>query len=390
MSKLRMTLMTSLTVLSASPAAASPTDTRNALPADIRGLIQRADAQTMVELAKSNLGGATLGIVFDGRLVWTRSYGWADRARRIPASAATIYRVGSVTKLFTALMLLQLEEAGTVHLSDPVERHYPEVAGLRGRPPGAAPITLAQLATHTSGLAPEPQHATRYLSGPVSDWEKVMLSALPETEYQFEPGTRFGYSNIGYAILGAALARAAGKPYVPYVRERIFRPLGMKDTDFEPRRAMRRRLATGYVLDHGAVDSLTSEREHRGRGYKVPNGAAYSTVADLARFVAFELGAGPDSVLRGDRLRENLRRTIVASDDDMTAGYGVGFQVERAGNVLLYGHNGGVAGYRADVFFEPRSRTGFILLHNAQGDGFGGLDVLRAAYSEPLHSPAGP
>jgi CubicO group peptidase (beta-lactamase class C family) len=106
---------------------------------------------------------------------------------------------------------------------------------------------LVQLATHTSGLDREPEDTDTYLKGAVADWEKVLLAALPHTKFAFEPGTRFSYSNVGYAILGAALARAAGQTYVDYVRQHVFEPLGMSDTAFEPNDRIRARIAKGYV-----------------------------------------------------------------------------------------------------------------------------------------------
>jgi CubicO group peptidase (beta-lactamase class C family) len=118
-------------------------------------------------------------------------------------------------------MLHQLAESGKVRLSDPVEKYFPDVKAVRDRFPDAPPITLVQLATHTSGLGREPDDLPTYLKGPVSDWEKVLIAALPHTRYEFEPGTRWSYSNIGYAILGASLGRAIGQPYTEYVRERI-------------------------------------------------------------------------------------------------------------------------------------------------------------------------
>ena len=125
-------------------------------------------------------------------------------------------------------MLLQLAEQGKVRLSDAVEKYLPEINRLSGRIPDAPPVTLVQLATMTSGIAREPEDLPTFLKDPVSAWESVMLSALARTTYAHEPGTRYLYSNIGYAILGAALGRAAARPYVDYVRERILAPLGRR------------------------------------------------------------------------------------------------------------------------------------------------------------------
>jgi len=122
----------------------------------------------------------------------------------------TIYRIGSITKQFTAVMLLQSVAQGKVHLSDPVEKFYPEVKEVAGKYTAAPPITLIQLATHHAGLSEEPDEDGRFTTGPVSQWEQTLITALPKLKYEQEPGTRFIYSNIGYAILGAALSRAAG------------------------------------------------------------------------------------------------------------------------------------------------------------------------------------
>lgn len=108
----------------------------------------------------------------------------------------------------------QLVEAGKVHLSDSVEKYFPGIKAVQGRFPDAPPITLIQLATHTSGLGREPDNIGAATTEPVSDWESTLIAALPHLRYQYEPGTRFFYSNIGYAILGAALSRAAGESYV--------------------------------------------------------------------------------------------------------------------------------------------------------------------------------
>jgi CubicO group peptidase (beta-lactamase class C family) len=303
---------------------------------------------------------------------------------KVSANPDTVYRIGSITKQFTALMLLQLVHDGKVHFSDPVEKYFPEVNKVKGRLQGAPPITLIQLATHTSGIAVEPEHLDKYLKGPVSDWEKVLIAALDETRYALEPGTQFLYSNIGYAILGAALSRAAGQSYVEYVQTRVFKPLGMTDTAFEPNDRIRARIARGYVFRNGEVDRETAEHEHQGRGYKVPNGAIYTTVGDLSKFLIFELGGGPESVLDNLSLEQNFRRVITAGAD-LLNGYGLGFSLMRGHNdLVLVGHNGGVAGYQASAFFNRKSKTGVIILRNALGrdDKFDAEKLLASLFDQ--------
>jgi CubicO group peptidase (beta-lactamase class C family) len=337
-----------------------------AQPAIVPGIEADLDRLAAAEFAKDGVGALTIGMVSGGALAWTRSYGFADIAARTPATADTAYRIGSITKQFTAVMLLQLVEQGTVRLSDPVEKYLPEINRINGRAPHAPPVTFAQLATMTSGIAREPEDLPAFLKGPVSSWESVLLAALARTAYDHEPGTRYLYSNIGYAILGAAVGRAAGRPYVEYVRDRILAPLGMTHTDFEATATIQPTLAKGYELANGRLDADTPAREHAGRGYKVPNGALYSTVGDLARFVAFELGEGPVSVLRKETIQDNLSR-VGSATSDLRSGYGIGFQVQRRGELVQYGHSGSVAGYRAAVLFDPVSRTGVIVLRNVGG-----------------------
>jgi CubicO group peptidase (beta-lactamase class C family) len=367
---MRHTLLVIALALAPALAGAQP-------PAHLREAIGRIDAMAAAELAKDRIAGVTVGVVADGQLAWTASYGLADQEKRTPAARDTVYRIGSITKQFTALMLLQLVQRGTVHLSDPVERYLPEVHALHGRPPGTPPITLVQLATMTSGLGREPANLSTFLAGPVSQWEKVLLSALPATRFDHEPDTRYQYSNIGYAVLGAALARAAGVPYTEYVHEHELVPLGMTRTAFEAGSGQQATLAAGYQVDKsGTVDGETPRREHEGRGYKVPNGAMYTTIDDLARFVAFEVGAGPDTVLPTEVLEENYARANSA-DGDLTSGYGIGFMLERKGSHVFAGHSGSVAGYSAQAWIHRPSKTGVIVLRNATG---GAFDISGLAF----------
>lgn len=217
-----------------------------------------------------------------------------------------------------------------------------------------------------------------------------MISALPHVKFRYEPDTHYFYSNIGYAILGATLGRAAGKSYVDYVKERIFTPLQMTHTAFEPNASIQANIAKGYdVGKDGKIDAETPAREHAGRGYKVPNGAIYTTVADLARFVAFELGAGPDTVLSRKTLEDNFARTN-SSSMSLQAGYGVGFQVNRRGEFVWYGHGGSVAGYNASALFDRVSKTGVVVLRNAGGGKFNVTMLSERILEEVARAKAKP
>lgn len=349
----------------------------------LRSQLTEVDSLIAAGLAELPVGGVTAGVVVGRQLIWSKSYGYADMEKKIPADADTVYRIGSITKMFTALMLEQLADGGKVRLSDPVEKHFPEIKLVKGRFPDAPPITLVQLATHTSGLAREPDHKEMYVTGAVADWEKTLIAALPHVRQEHEPGTRFSYSNIGFAILGAALSRAAGESYVEYVLKHILEPLGMTHSAFERNTQMSLHLSKGYQLaEQGdAVDSETPQREHEtGRGYKVPNGAMYATMRDLARFASFMMGQGPESVLKTSSLDRYLKHTAVHADIGLDYGYGMGFEVHRRDSYVCFGHGGNVAGYAAMLLMNRAKGIGMIVFSNGAADPFNlaqrSLDIL--------------
>jgi CubicO group peptidase (beta-lactamase class C family) len=239
--------------------------------------------------------------------------------------------------------------------------------------PGAPPITLIQLATHHAGLSEEPDDVEKFATEPVSQWEQTLIAALPNLKYEQEPDTHFIYSNIGYAILGAALSRAAGqcRSIVYGLRSgHIFAPLEMRHTRFEPDDQTIPALAKGYVLHDGVTDpKQPAEELKNGRGYKVPNGAVFTTVSDMARFVSFEMGYGPESVLSRRILLESQSQMFWAEEDG-AMGYGLGLMLVRKGDNVGLGHGGLVAGFLAGEYFAPASHLGIIFLRNAEGHGF--------------------
>jgi CubicO group peptidase (beta-lactamase class C family) len=361
-------LLSALTLLFLLPIAPARSQAPAAVqPPELAGVSADLDHMVLAACAADPIGGVTVGVVAAGRLGWSKSCGHADMEAKRPATDDTVYRIGSITKQFTALMLLQLTERGTLRLTDPLEKYFPDANKVPRLYPEMRGVTLLQVATMTSGLSREPGGPPDHSVGAVARWEDKVQAALPLTRFAHEPGTRYLYSNIGYAMLGSALGRAAGQPYVDYVREKILVPLGMADTGFEPTPAMRPRLARGYEVSRdGTIDGEASVREWEGRGYRVPNGALFSTVGDLARFVAFELGHGPESVLKATTLDDNYSR-VYSSNERLNGGYGLGFQATRRGDLVALGHGGSTAGYRAQALFHRGSRIGVIVLRNVGG-----------------------
>ncbi|HEX2081705.1 MAG TPA: serine hydrolase domain-containing protein [Longimicrobium sp.] len=338
--------------------------------------LRLADSIAAAEFAKDSLGSITVGIVSGPALVWAKSYGYADSARTRPATPATVYRVASVTKQLTVLMLLQQVQAGRVRLSDPVERYFPEVRRVQGTPPESAPITLVQLATMTSGLARDPDDERASRRGATERWREILVAALPRTSYANAPGARYRYSNVGYAILGAALENASGEGYVAYQHRHLLQPLGMTSSAFVLTPALAERLATGVDWDDGTLVYSDAAEDHRqGLGFSVPSGGLYSTVGDLAKLVSLEMGFGPDSVLGREMLA--LRDEVpVAAYPQLDYGYGLGYQTMRWGDTVAVGHSGNLAGYTSMVLYDPERRFGVVVLRSAGG---GEADAGRLA-----------
>ena len=332
------------------------------------GVLRAVDSTAAAEFARDSIASLTIGVVTDQGLVWTKSYGLADMGTKRQADRQSVYRIGSVTKMFTALMLHQLDAAGKVRLSDPVERYYPEIKAIQGYSTLTAPITFLQLASMTSGIAREPKEEGPFWTGPVSQWDSTLRLALPHTAMELAPGTRFLYSNIGYAILGASLSRAAGVPFVQWQREHILDPLGMRHTAFELDRAITVDLTRGYAISQdGDFTSTQSDREAlSGRGYKVPNGALYTTVDDLSRFLSLQLGHGPKEVVSPARLDSAYNGALLGGVDPKRE-YGIGFSIEPHGTSTWFGHGGAVAGFSATVTFDRDHQVGVIVLRNALG-----------------------
>ena len=317
-------------------------------------------------LKRDNLHGSVSTAVVDkGRLIWAGAYGYASPDKDIPADTGTIYRICSITKMFTVTLLMQLVEEGKVKLYDPVETFVPEVRSLAGYSKGMR-FTLQQLASHTSGLEREPEGMPDVNVGPVDQWEEKLLALIPHTSFHGNPGQQFFYSNVGFALLGLALERAAGKPYVQLVEERIFTPLNMHNTFFAVPADKRDRLATGIDDRGGTINTQTPLQQVDGMGYRVPNGGIWSTPVDLAKFeIAFMSG----SLIKVASIRKMLE--VPAGSRN----YGMGIMIMRDNLPMMIGHDGSDPGYTSQLSIEPGSGSAVIILRNCRP---GNTDLISA------------
>ena len=325
------------------------------------------DQMLQQEFRKDNVGAVTVGLVKDGQLVWTKGYGFLDVNRTQPATADTVYSIGSVSKIFVGIMLLQMVQQGRVHLADPVIKYFPEISLVPTKYPWAPPITLIQLATMSSGLRANPSSLDDpYAVGPPSEWRKQLVASLPHQDYAYEPGTSRLYSNVSYAILAAALERAAGMSYLAYVGQKILTPLGMTSTHFFASPDISARLASGFDLGDGQINSAVALRQNANMGYWTPVGGLFSTVPDLAKLMRFQMGYGPNSVLQPATLESSFH-LLVASDADLLYGDSVGYSVVRNedGYLVALGHGGLRHGYIASYEFDRSTKTGVILLSSS-------------------------
>ena len=340
---------------------------------ELQAAIAAFDAEVAAGVAEDAGGCVSVAVFIGDEVIWAKGYGWADIENRIAATPDTIGRTGSISKSFTAVLLMQLAERGVLDIDDPVIEYFPAVAGLAGAPEGPEdpegpegmdPITFRMLASHTAGLIREPE-LRGAAAGPIQGWEGKVLASIPHTRFQTAPRTEYAYSNIGFGILGLAASRAAGAPFMGLVEELVFKPLGMGSSTFivnTPELAAR--LAVGYSRNRatGALSAEQATREHFGRGYKVPNGGIYSTVIDMAKFAAAMMGESPVAILSEASRREMLTPQAPAES------YGLGFQVRERDGVTVAGHGGSVAGYNAGLWFDPDSKVGVAMLRTTSYD----------------------
>jgi len=326
-----------------SPAEApNGTPAPRVIPLAPEALNQALDAEAL----QTKFNGALL-VARQGRVVFQKAYGMAERQRNVANTLDTKFRLGSVNKMFTAVAVLQLVDQGKINLDAPLADY---VIGYPNTEMGKA--TVRQLLTHTAGagdvFTPEFQ-AKRGELREHSDYVKLFGARPP----QFPPGTRWEYSNYGYVLLGSVIEGATGISYYDYVRRNIFQPAGMKDTDSLPESDLTGRVSVGYTGAAGSQHPNTDTLPYRG----ISAGGGYSTAGDMFKFA---------QALQGGKIlpKKWLEEALKAQPD--SPGYGYGFGTGGRGAAAWFGHNGGAPGMNAE--FRVFSGSGIMIVALANTD----------------------
>jgi CubicO group peptidase (beta-lactamase class C family) len=324
--------------------------------------------------------GLAVGVIRDGSLEFFYGHGVAEVASNTPITEDTVFRIGSLTKTFTAIAVMQLWEQGYVDLDAPAN-HYLRAYKLAPAQVGFRSATLRHLLTHTAGIA-EVQHVSDLLhpeAGPFEARPPIFSvrvgKPMPSLAEYYrghlpvvaQPGTTFAYSNHGYATLGQIVEDVSGMTLERYFRERIFEPLGMVDTDLARTLRVGSRLATGYVFRRRGAEAAP-DRDWIGAGA----GGIYSTTRDMARFAAAVMGGGTNergSVLEAATLAAMFEPHF--RPDPRLPGWGLGFaRGEAAGPHRIVGHDGILPGFNSALFMAPDDRVAVVAFTNGSTGAF--------------------
>ncbi len=300
--------------------------------------------------AADRFSGTAL-IAKNGKPIFTAAYGLADRDKKIPITLATRFRIGSMNKMFTAVSVLQLAQAGKLQLSDPLGKYLTDYPNKDL----ASQVTVEQALTHTGGtgdfFGPE-FDAHRLELRTLQDYVKLYGKRAPE----FEPGSRWSYSNYGFLLLGLVVEKASGEDYYQYVREHVYRPAGMSSSDSLPENETVPGRSLGYTrLGGGALWRNNSDTlPFRGTSA----GGGYSTVGDLLAFA--------NAIQNHKLLDAHYTMLLTTGKVDTPNGekYAYGFMDRTEGGVRTFGHGGGAPGMNGDLRICPTSGYVVVVLAN--------------------------
>jgi CubicO group peptidase (beta-lactamase class C family) len=283
----------------------------------------------------------------DGDILLDKGYGDANLEWQIPDAPDAKFRLGSITKQFTAASILLLEERGKLKTDDPVKKYMPDA------PPAWDKITLYNLLTHTSGIPNFTSFPDYGSSEATPTTPEKLVARFRDKPLDFQPGEKWSYSNSGYVLLGYLIEKITGKSYRDFVEENIFKPLGMGDSGYDSNSAIILHRASGYApgpsgpVNAGYIDMTIP----------FSAGALYSTTHDL---VKWEQGLFGGKVLSAASLK---KMTTPFKEN-----YGCGLMVRTVNGHAMIEHGGGIEGFNTDLAYYPDDKLTVVVLGNLNGD----------------------
>jgi serine beta-lactamase-like protein LACTB len=313
----------------------------------------RLDRFIAEEIADKGIPALSIALVDDQTIVWSRGFGFADPKNKTLATADTVYRVGSVSKPFTALLLMLFVELGLIDLDAPVTKYLPD---FRPKNPFGKDITLRQMLSHRSGLVRETPVGSYFdASEPTL---ARMVESLNQTELVYAPESKTSYSNAAVSTVGFLLEKTQKEAFAKLIRRKLLFPLGMESSSFELTPELRKRLARATMWTyHGReFDAPTFELA------TPPAGSLYSTVNDMGRFLSFLFAGGRGhngQILKKETL-ESMWKIQFAKPEDK-AGFGISFLVSEFEGRRRVGHGGAVYGFATELAALPDDKLGVIV-----------------------------
>ena len=326
------------------------------------------DAERIDELLKTAcneraLAGLAAGIVKDGRVVYAKGFGIADVQRGVPVTADTAFRIGSISKTFTAIGLMQLHEQGRFKLDDPVNSYLKTYK--IAQPPSSPPVTFRHLLTHTSGIGElrrlsdliRPTLGLACKPGRLPTLRAYYGAAL---KAEVAPGVKWAYANHGFATLGQLVEDISGEPFAQYMRDHVFAPLGMNHTEYLLSEQVRASLAHGYRMRRRGLRPVPYREIIPG-----PAGSVFSSVNEMVKYLAALLGSAANDA--GRVLKPDTLATMMSPHyqlDPRMAAVGLAFMIDRVDGMRIIGHDGGWPGFTSAMWLAPDHGVGAVVFTN--------------------------
>ncbi|HXD87991.1 MAG TPA: serine hydrolase [Urbifossiella sp.] len=313
------------------------------------------DAFIAEQVADKRLPALSIALVDGGRIVWAKGFGFQDAAKKTPATAETIYRVGSVSKLFTDVAIMQLVEKGKLDLDAPVSTYLPDFKPRLK--PDQKPITLRMLMAHRSGLIREPP-VGNYFDPTEPGLEKTVAS-LNDIDAVYPPGERIKYSNAAIGVVGYVLQKTQGERFESYVQHSVLDVLDMKSSAFEPTPTVRNRLADAVMWSYHGREFPTATFQLGTSSA----GCMYSTVIDLAKFTSrlFAGGKVGDKQLLQPASIDKMFAPQFAKEG-AKSGFGLGFMIGQLDGHKSVGHGGAIYGFATEWLALPDKKLAAIVV----------------------------